>query len=331
MMNQLKFDTGFFMGPNEIFDDIDTKTHEKLVYLYLCRCANNAAAFPSYTTIAEKCSMSRRKAIDCIDWLIERKLLVKRVRRTEGLNESNVYEILRPSAQHAPRVVQDMHHGSAQDAPGVVHHMHQGGAQHAPYKELSINNYSYKENNSPESPSAIHDTPLLSDDSSKSNKGKRGTKTPKYNEDNIYYQMAIRFRKNVDDMCVREGIQNGTAKANMEKWADQFRLLVETDEQTDINQINEVMEWVVYDDFWNVNVRSAATFRAKYVQLVLVMKQKKKQKRSGSANKPSKPVIAVVPASPKGDPGQQVSEDEFEKMMRFAAEQQAKKTAGGVS
>ncbi|WP_246310939.1 helix-turn-helix domain-containing protein [Paenibacillus xylanilyticus] len=144
-MNQLKFDTGFFMAPNEIFDDIDTKTHEKLVYLYLCRCANNAVAFPSFQKIADKCSMSRRKAIDCVDWLIDHELLVKHTRRTDGINESNIYEILRPSAQHAPRVVQDMHQGSAQDAPRVVQDMHQGGAQDAPYKELSINNSFNKE------------------------------------------------------------------------------------------------------------------------------------------------------------------------------------------
>lgn len=160
-MNQLKFDTGFFMAPNEIFDDIDTKTHEKLVYLYLCRCANNAVAFPSFQKIADKCSMSRRKAIDCVDWLIDHDLLVKHTRRTDGINESNIYEILRPSAQHAPRVVQDMHQGSAQDALGVVQDMHQGGAQDAPYKELSINNSFNKELNIKDSasPSEKHNVP----------------------------------------------------------------------------------------------------------------------------------------------------------------------------
>ncbi|WP_340014684.1 helix-turn-helix domain-containing protein [Paenibacillus sp. FSL K6-1318] len=325
MINQLKFDTGFFMGPNEIFDDIDTKTHEKLVYLYLCRCANNAAAFPSYNTIAEKCSMSRRKAVDCIDWLIERKLLVKRTRRKDGLNESNVYEILRPSAQHASRVVQDMHHGSAGHAPGVVHHMHQGSAQHAPYKELSINNYPYKEEERQESPSAIQDPAPESVDSSKSSSRKR----PQYSEESPYYKMAIHFRHNVDGMCEREGLSNGTAKANMQTWADDFRLLVEKDKQSNTDQIYAVMDWVVNDHFWNSNVMSAKKFREKYTRLVIDMNKSKKP-RAIAGGKSSKPVIPVVAATPSGQ-ADEPSQDEFEEMMRFAEEMQKNKAAGGVS
>lgn len=323
-IDQLKFDTGFFMAPNEIFDDIDTKTHEKLVYLYLCRCANNASAFPSYQKIADKCSMSRRKAIDCVDWLIDHRLLVKKTRRSDGLNESNVYEILRPSAQHAPRVVQDMHHGSAPHAPGVVHSMHQGSAQHAPYKELSINNYSYKEKESQESPSAIHDPAPEMDKVSQSELKKN---EPKYPEDNVYYRMAIHFRKNVDSMCEREGVANGTAKANMQKWADDFRLLVERDGIGDLDQIKSVMDWVVQDHFWKSNVMSAKKFREKYPRLVIDM-NKSKNPRAAAGGKLNKPIIPVVPATPHTSPTDDVSEEEFEEMMRFAAEQQANKKMG---
>ncbi|OPG98966.1 hypothetical protein B2I21_07360 [Chryseobacterium mucoviscidosis] len=328
MMNQLKFDTGFFMAPNEIFDDIDTKTHEKLVYLYLCRCANNSDAFPSYKTIGEKCSMSKRKAIDCVDWLFNHGLIIKVTRRTEGFNESNIYEILRPSAQRAPRVVNDMQQGGAQDALGVVQGMHYPDAHGAPYKELPINNYSYKEKGSHESPVALQDSSSSEPvQSSESNKKK---KEPKYSEDNVYYQMAVHFRTNVDEMCKREGIKNGTAKANMEKWADQFRLLVEDDEQTDLDLIKSVMDWVINDDFWSVNVRSAATFRKKYVQLVLVMKQKKKPRSgAGTGNRPNKPNIQIVSASQPEGSEQDVSEAEFEEMMRFAQQTQASKAAGG--
>jgi len=140
MSDQLIFETGFFLGPNEIFDNEAVSVHEKLAYLYLCRCANNsAAAFPSYNTIAAKCSISRRKAIECVEQLIEKKLLLKTVRRGEAKNMSNLYKILRVGAPPAL--------GGAHGALGVVQDMHQGGAHGAPYKELSINNQSYKEPN----------------------------------------------------------------------------------------------------------------------------------------------------------------------------------------
>ncbi|WP_375104090.1 conserved phage C-terminal domain-containing protein [Paenibacillus sp. RS8] len=145
----IAFETGFFIGPNEIFDRDDAGTHVKIVFLYLCRCANNSTvAFPSYNTIAAKCSMSRRKAIECVEWLVENKLLEKIIRRGEEKNGSNLYKIIRGGAphalggaQHAPDVVHSMHQGGAPHAPDVVHSMHQGGAPHAPYKELYINNH----------------------------------------------------------------------------------------------------------------------------------------------------------------------------------------------
>lgn len=132
-MDQVSFETGYFFGPNEIFDHEKTDVYEKLVYLYLCRCANNStSAFPSYQTIAEKCSMSRRKAVNVIDSLVEKKLLSKTVRRGDEKNQSNLYKVLSASAHHAPP--------SAQHAPPLVHDMHHPSAHGAPYKELFINN-----------------------------------------------------------------------------------------------------------------------------------------------------------------------------------------------
>ncbi len=141
MADEVSFETGYFFGPNEIFDNQIADVYEKLVYLYLCRCANNsAAAFPSYQTIADKCSMSRRKAVNAVDSLIAKNLLSKTIRRGDEKNQSNLYKVLPASAQHALPLVHTVHHPSAQHAPAVVHDMHQGSAQRAPYKELSINN-----------------------------------------------------------------------------------------------------------------------------------------------------------------------------------------------
>ncbi len=141
MADEVSFETGYFFGPNEIFDNPIADVYEKLVYLYLCRCANNsAAAFPSYQTIADKCSMSRRKAVNVIDSLIAKKLLSKTIRRGDEKNQSNLYKVLPASAQHALPLVHTVHHPSAQHAPPLVHNMHHPSAHGAPYKELSINN-----------------------------------------------------------------------------------------------------------------------------------------------------------------------------------------------
>lgn len=143
-MDQVSFETGYFFGPNEIFENEIADVYEKLVYLYLCRCANNSAsAFPSYQTIADKCSMSRRKAVNVIDSLITKKLLSKTVRAGDEKNQSNLYKVLSASAHHAPPSAQGAP-PSAQGAPPLVHDMHHPSAQRAPYKELSIKNYSYK-------------------------------------------------------------------------------------------------------------------------------------------------------------------------------------------
>lgn len=144
MSDQLIFETGFFMSPNDIFDNERLDTKEKLVYLYLCRCSNNgSAAFPSYSTIGKKCSFSRRSAIEAVNGLVG-KGIVKRVPRgDESGSKSNVYRITARGADSAPGA--DISPPSADIAPGVVQILHPPSAESAPYKELSIKNQSYKE------------------------------------------------------------------------------------------------------------------------------------------------------------------------------------------
>lgn len=109
----------YFQVPNEIFDmdikvkvfDQKEKKHiirplkaiEKIVYIYLCRCGNNGGtAFPSYNSIAERCGISRRKAIDAINILESNGFLVKKTRRKSNEeNCSNIYELKTPSESGA--------------------------------------------------------------------------------------------------------------------------------------------------------------------------------------------------------------------------------------
>ena len=114
--SQVKLNVPYFQVPNDIFDlDIKVKdpvtgekrelrTSEKLVYIYLCRCGNQGNnAFPSYTRIGEKCGISRRKAIDAVKLLFDNGLLIKQVRPKDNKdNETNIYEVIAPSAMVAP-------------------------------------------------------------------------------------------------------------------------------------------------------------------------------------------------------------------------------------
>lgn len=102
----------FTIIDNDIVDSKDLSGQEKLVYMILCRHADEKqSCYPSYNTIAEKAGLSRRKAIDVIANLIEKGLLEKKLQRHgNGDNTANLYRLLPlhgagdspPNAQDAP-------------------------------------------------------------------------------------------------------------------------------------------------------------------------------------------------------------------------------------
>ena len=110
--NEVRMKVPYFQVPNKIFDVEELGKCEKLVYMYLARCGNQGSkAFPSYKTIADKCSMSRRKAIDAVKELKELGLVEKQERKYKpDTNKTNLYWINTPSEcgalgseSHAPR------------------------------------------------------------------------------------------------------------------------------------------------------------------------------------------------------------------------------------
>lgn len=68
--------------------------YEYRVYTYLCmkHNTNYNYAFPSYTTIAEECSISLSKAKQCIKSLCEQGYIIKS-KYNNGANINNVYYI----------------------------------------------------------------------------------------------------------------------------------------------------------------------------------------------------------------------------------------------
>lgn len=86
---------------NNVTEIRNLNNNEKLVFVYICRCANNGkTAFPSYNTIADKCCISKDTARKCIEVLYNNSFILKKNRghmpNNEGQvkkNFSNVYKI----------------------------------------------------------------------------------------------------------------------------------------------------------------------------------------------------------------------------------------------
>ena len=134
-----------FIVPVDILDVPDLTTHEKMVYIVLRSYVNptDPTAFPSYSTIAEKASMSRRHAMRCVESLIEKGLIRKEMRLTvtkgrKIKNSSNLYTLITPKSRiHSKRKDEKLTDkkvkgGDSQSLPPVTH-SHQGGDSQSPY------------------------------------------------------------------------------------------------------------------------------------------------------------------------------------------------------
>jgi hypothetical protein len=90
--------------------------------------------------------------------------------------------------------------------------------------------------------------------------GEPKKKKDKYPEDNTYFKMAKYFHKLVSAVAKAEGLSHLIIKADMQKWADDMRKLIEID-KVDKHLARDVMVWVTQDNFWKTNVLSAKKLR----------------------------------------------------------------------
>ncbi|MEE8669264.1 MAG: replication protein [Heyndrickxia coagulans] len=101
--------------------------------------------------------------------------------------------------------------------------------------------------------------------------------TPKrktYSEDSTYYKMAIYFFGKVEAVAKEAGVEHLIKKSNLQKWADDFRKLIELD-GVDKRLAKDVMDWVTQDPFWRTNVLSATKLRQKFGELAIKMQAQK--------------------------------------------------------
>jgi len=135
----------WFYSYNMIFEQ-PISEHAKIVYLYLCRCADSEGqAFPSYNTIAEKCSISRSTAIRAIKELKEAGLLsVEQRIEADGSLTSNLYTIY---DEPQPAEVQEVHHPSVTQTLPLVSHRHYPSVTQTPEGLPNEGQNNLKDNN----------------------------------------------------------------------------------------------------------------------------------------------------------------------------------------
>ncbi|MGQ5113081.1 hypothetical protein ACSOV8_16150 [Bacillus halotolerans] len=68
-------------------------------------------------------------------------------------------------------------------------------------------------------------------------------------------------------------------KPNLEKWANEFRLIRERDKRTD-DQIKYLIKWSQQDSFWKTNILSPSSLRKQFDKLVTKIKSDKEQETS---------------------------------------------------
>ena len=229
----------FFMVGNDIADTEELNIYEKAICYQIARYSNNGnVAFPSYNTLAKKCGMSRRKAIDTVKDLVEKNILIKVTRlgnaETAERNESNLYALndnlyrfLEGSASHALG-------GSASHALGVVHHMH-------PINNNNINNNIYGAEDT--NKHSVATLPKEDDNRNIHSKKKNNKKKEviKVSEDSVYCKVMKHFNS----------IEKTNYKANTKEYIKNIDMLVETYTIEDIiNVIDYVRECNYNEEYW---------------------------------------------------------------------------------
>jgi predicted transcriptional regulator len=305
MADQIKkIEYKYFQVPNDIFE-LSLKPIEIAVYMYLVRCGNNSTAFPSYSTIGKKVSISRDCAINTVKKLIEKKLVIKHERTKDikkkkdqkivAIHDSNIYEVVvnldslvvendqGGNPQRLGVVVENDQGGNPQRL-GVVVENDQGGnpqrlgvvVENDPKNNYIKKNYEeelkeeelFKNISSSQQKNEPDNQQSFSVESKDSTSKEDKPKKPK--KVTIFSPESVELRASkylFEKMCEN----NPNAKVpDFQKWADYIRLMIEQDKR-DPKLIAKVIEFSQKDDFWKANILSTKKLREKYEQLYLKM------------------------------------------------------------
>lgn len=96
-----------------------------------------------------------------------------------------------------------------------------------------------------------------------------------YSEDDAYYQMALYFHEKVMQHAAQNNKAHLVENANLQKWADEFRKIIEIDKRNKM-ELKQVIDWATTDPFWQLNILSPSKLRGKYVDLAMKMDEPRK-------------------------------------------------------
>lgn len=94
-----------------------------------------------------------------------------------------------------------------------------------------------------------------------------------YDEQSIPYQLSTRLLNHIRNN------NNQFKEPNLQKWSDDFRLMMERDNRS-VEQIKNIVDWCQSDSFWKTNILSPSKLRQQFDQLILKLEAAKKEKTS---------------------------------------------------
>lgn len=101
----------------------------------------------------------------------------------------------------------------------------------------------------------------------KDSKEKVEDKPRKYSDE--HFRLASKLHDNL-----KNDFSKKMEKVDLEKWADDIRLMQERDGRT-IEQIDYILDWLPTDDFWFGNILSARKLRQQFEKLIYEVKKNK--------------------------------------------------------
>lgn len=240
---------GFNIIANEIIE-MNIPPVEKTILIVLLRYNNSQIgySFPSYTTLKEKCCISKNTLIKGINSLEKKNLIKKEVLKGKGNKYYIDLEYLKNITSSKIAPVQNLNHLDNYTSSKSEPHRFKNCTtlvQNLNPINTNINTTTKKSSNSKE----LEPTSNIS----KNKKSKNKTKKV-FEPDSIEYKLSEKMYKNILEI-------NPKAKEpNYQKWSKDFDLLIRVDKRS-IKDIETLLDWIPTNNFWKNNILSPGALR----------------------------------------------------------------------
>lgn len=243
---------GFTIIANEIIE-MNIPPVEKTILIVLLRYNNSQIgySFPSYTTLKEKCCISKNTLIKGINSLEKKNLIRKEVLKGKGNKYYIDLEYLKNITSSKIEPVQNLNHLDNSTSSKSEPHRFKNCTtlvQNLNPINTNINTNTKKSSNSKE----------LEPTSNISKKKKTKKKTKKvFEPDSIEYQLSEKFYSKMSEF----NSSKYDEKPDLQKWSSEFENLMILD-KAKLEDIEMLIDWIFQDgNFWNDKVQTPAKFR----------------------------------------------------------------------